>query len=212
MKSIIEDTGLEVRMPAFAERKLYMHKSEIKNLVLPSEFQYFSDPVGTILERLKNQSGVVFITVDEKIVSGETHRRPGVHVDFNWVEDLKAHGGGSHPGGGGHSGGGHRNTAKGWADDPPRWNDKYNEHGGMLLVSNFVGCKGYEGEFDGEILEGGDCSLIDISALAPLTMEPNRVYYLNALGIHEPLVIEGPVKRTLIRVNFHHEYRWEGIA
>ncbi len=218
MKSIYEKIGTLEKFPEFKGRDvLYMHKASIRNPLLPKEFQDFSKPIKNILGHLVNQKGVCYITIDEKTVCNDTHRRAGVHVDFNWHEN------------------------EGWDNPrPPSWKSpvslgdhkpivpkpgvpahdwnlegflgkhghrfKPEEGGGMLLVSNYPGCKAYRGSFSGDIGEGGDCTTIDLSGLESTLMAPGEIYYLNALGIHEPLVIKEKVNRTLIRINLHPEY------
>jgi len=79
----------------------------------------------------------------------------------------------------------------------------------MLLVSNYIGCKAFNGTYNGEFGEGGDCSNIDLSSLKSEIMNPNDVYFLNALAIHEPLIIKEKINRSLIRINFHPDYVWK---
>lgn len=183
MKSIYKKTNLLVKLPNFEEdRLLYMHKATIRGPYnLPPQFAHYMDSIYKILSCVRGNSPC-YITIDEKIVRNETHRKPGIHVDFNWHENLKIH-----PGVPPH----HSRTTK---DET---------HGGMLLISNYSGCRVFRGDFEGHVGDKGECDLINISYLEREVMEPNRVYFLNALCIHEPLVIKGTVKRILIRINFH---------
>lgn len=198
MKSIYKNLGGIIEMPEFKGRNLYMHKMRMDEISLPTEVEDFKNPIETILSKIENRSNVCYVTIDEKHINGCTHRRSGIHVDFNWDEKLKSHSGGGN--------GGHKNIVSGKWGTGGYWNDKNIEMGGMLLVSNYEGCKVWKGEYDGEIKDGGDCSGINVSNLESEIMPANEVYYLNALGIHESLVINKEVYRTLIRINFHPDY------
>lgn len=223
-KYIIVGTG--ITMPEFVgNRLLYMHKTELNKIALPNEFGNFTPVIENIINPLEDKGNVCYITIDEKIVKDSTHRRAGIHCDFNWYEDIKAYNGGttetgSHPKKMGNHGhrrmSGHIQPAP--AHRPPLptpshapapnpiHSYNYKDTGGMLLVSNYPACRVYRGNINGEIGEGGDCSKVDITNLEHEVMPSGIVYYLNALGIHEPLKIEGEVKRTLIRINFHPDY------
>lgn len=221
-----------VEMPVFGNRSLYMYKTHMNNVVLPTEFHDFQEVIDKTLSKLKNRNDVCFITIDEKIVDNETHRRGGLHVDFNWFENITNHGStgghggnganGGHSSSGGHGGGRHgapseqeirrrvtekrRKKIKKVLDD--KWYDEV-KNGGMLLVSDYAACKVYKGEILGNINEGGCCANIQTDNLISEIMPANEVYYLNALGIHESLLIPQKVNRTLLRINFHHDYIFE---
>lgn len=195
MKSIYKNLGGVIKMPSFSNRKLYMHKTSMDGVILPKQFKDFLEPVSTMLGKLVKHDNVCYITIDEKVVKNNTHRRGGIHVDYNWYEDIKGHSK-------------HRPYAGSWDNPFPQWKPVITEKGGMLLCSNYEGCQVYKGDFDGVIKEGGDCSLIDISNLETETMPKEEVYYLNSTGIHESLKIDEKVERTLIRINFHPEYQF----
>lgn len=231
MDSIYQNLGGGIEIPEFKSRQLYMHKTSMDNVIMPTGFEDYASVIDKILGKVKDRGNVCYITIDEKQVCNDTHRRSGIHVDFNWFENLKAHGenygagthrnsgGGAVPGSGGHGsgygGGTHGNPnipSKGNGNhngSPPSTHsclEEHNKNGGMLLVSNYPGCRAYTGQFSGVIGEGGCCKDIDVSALKSEVMKPNEVYFVNALGIHESLKIEGPINRTVIRINFHPEY------
>jgi hypothetical protein len=195
MKSIYKNLGGVIQMPEFCERKLYMHKTKMNDINFPPEFKDYEQTIDDVLKRVVDRGNVCYVTIDEKHIKGETHRRGGIHCDFNWYEGEQKHG----------TGGSHKRT--GW-DVPDGWKFKDIEGGGMLLVSNYEGCRVWGGEFDGEIGEGGDCSNIDVSNLKNEMMPSGFVYYLNALGIHESVFIDKDVNRSLIRINFHPEYHF----
>lgn len=203
MESICQNLGGVITMPEFRERKLYMHKMVMNEVALPNVFKDYEPTIDSVLSKVKDRNNVCYITIDEKKIKGGTHRRSGIHCDFNWHEEIKAHGTGE--GGGGHK----RVMSGGWTNpNPPSWKRKDIEGGGMLLVSNYEGCKVWRGEFEGEIGEGGCCKKIDVSNLETEIMKSGDVFYLNALGIHESIVIDKEVNRSLIRINFHPDYKF----
>lgn len=222
MESIYKKITSGVTFPKFKGGLLYMHKTRMDNVVLPKEYAHYKKTIENILSKVADKNNVCYITIDEKEVCNQTHRREGIHVDFNWFEGI---GDGQHSGhkrtigmhtgdpghrgnsGGGHNGngnhlGGHNGSSGGTHNSF----EEFNKNGGMLLVSNYPGCKVYGGKYSGIIGDGGDCKDIDVSKMKSEIMQPNEVYYLNALGVHEPLLIKDKVKRSLVRINFHPEY------
>jgi hypothetical protein len=213
MKSIYIKTDITVQMPEFKGRLLYMHKTSIIDPILPIEFQDYTEQVRKCLSEFKGNVDICYITIDEKTVCNETHRRAGRHVDYNWYENLVSHGGTGNPA---HSPipPAHQpkptpppHSSHGIASGGHRLENLDETNGGILLVSNHVGCKVFKGDFTGSIGEKGDCSRIDVKGLQSEVMEPGKVYFLNALCIHEPLVIKEKVERSLIRINFHPDYK-----
>lgn len=202
MKSRYQNIGkIEQSLP-FNNRLLYMHKSRMDDINLPKQFEDYYPIITEILSKVKDRNNVCYITIDEKTINNGTHRRPGIHVDFNWFEESNSH---TQPGTGGH-----KRPKSGKWDTPstPIWKNDFADTGGMLLVSNYPGCAAYKGIYDGQIGEGGNCSNINTSNLNKEIMKPNEVYYVNSLGIHESLKINEKVNRSLIRINFHPEYNF----
>jgi hypothetical protein len=209
MESLYKNLGGTVIMPEFNEKQLYMHKTDMKHPFLPYEFREFTRAILKMLDKVKDRDNVCYITIHSKTIKDGTHRRGGIHVDYNWYEEIKAHGGGGHK------------SISNWGYPTPSWNPppshkppvpgpgwgyKPEHYGGMLLTSDYPACKVWKGEFEGEIGEGGDCKNINLSSLESEIMPPGEVFYLNPLGIHESLKISGNINRTVIRINFHPEY------
>lgn len=197
MKSICNKIADNLSFPDFKGRLLYMHKTKISDIILPKEFLDYKELIHKTLSKIKAKIDICYLTIDEKMVDNCTHRRAGVHVDFNWYEGSPI----QDPT---HQEGAHVPAPPGHKKDKGIGDGSYNL-GGMLLISNYPGCKAYIGDYRGEISEGGDCSSIDLSPLASMIMAPNAAYYVNAYGIHEPLVINEKVNRSLLRINFHPE-------
>ena len=71
----------------------------------------------------------------------------------------------------------------------------------IVLASSQKACKGYVGEYEGLIGEGGDCSHLDLSTLDTFLLERNTVYKGNVMFLHESIPVEEDVERTVIRLN-----------
>jgi hypothetical protein len=96
LQSVYQNLGGGIVMPEFKDRKLYMHKTRMDDLILPADFSDYIGTVDEVLKKVQNRNDVCYITIDEKnIKANDTHRRGGIHVDFNWFEEIKAHGGSS---------------------------------------------------------------------------------------------------------------------
>jgi hypothetical protein len=74
------------------------------------------------------------------------------------------------------------------------------EKGGMLIVSSYEACKGWNGEYEGQPNQGGDCSHLDLSKMDNFNLKSNTLYWGNSTFIHESLPLEEDVKRQLVRI------------
>jgi hypothetical protein len=72
---------------------------------------------------------------------------------------------------------------------------------GIILASSVIGCRAYDGIWQGEPGEGGDCSHIDLSNLSPVLMLPAQVYAGNVNMLHESLPMGADCLRTVVRLN-----------
>jgi len=125
-----------------------------------------------------------YLTVDEAFVrAGETHRRPGLHVD-GVVEDGSIGGWG---GGGG-----------GWAAK------------GMLTAANRVGCRGWRQLFEGEPKPNGDCSHLasELRGDREFLMKANSVYSCNSHFLHEAVPMQEDTLRQFIRISMPSNAPW----
>ena len=82
------------------------------------------------------------------------------------------------------------------------------EKGGILCVSSYVGCQGWQGEFYGEIGNEGcfDNMLNQLTDDRKVVFEANKLYFMTSNTPHESLLIPQGVRRTFMRVTLHHEY------
>ena len=69
---------------------------------LPNDLLYWRPLLALAAKKMPEHAGkVVYLTIDEKEVkSGQTQRRPGLHVDGYWQTEDSANGGGTWGGGG----------------------------------------------------------------------------------------------------------------
>lgn len=197
--SIIESRG-RVEFPEFLAERVYM-KEFYKDKGLPEELSRWQPSIDIMLDGV-DSSGPIYLMIDEAFVKeGTSHRREGVHIDGYWNPGISAHGGGHRPTHLPTPSHGPRHLAGRW-DLPKPWSHStFEEPEGIILVSNVFASRGFKGEFNGEIGEGGDCSKIDLSGLLELSMEPNRVYAGNVTALHESLKVEKDCYRQLIRLN-----------
>lgn len=127
--------------------------------------------------------GVGYLTIDEAVVgAGETHRRPGLHVDGIGPDGRAAAWGG----GGGYAG------------------------NGMLVAASVEGCRGWVGEFRGYPGNNGDCAhLAEQCAMERMiTMRANVVYYCSPLAVHEAIPMTTEQPRQFVRVSMPSRCPW----
>lgn len=95
-----------------------------------------------------------------------------------------------------------RHATAGWETKPDWITDA---HGfpleGIILASNVQACRALEGEWEGDIGEGGDVSHIDLSHMREHMLGANTVYAGNVTMLHESLPINFDCHRTLVRLN-----------
>ena len=194
MISSIQDLGT-VKLPSnLPITKIYMRpwgetffNSDDDELWLDS----ISDVLGLVALEDPADPFKCFIMVDNDFIEeGKYHRRPGVHIDGNWIPEMNAH-----------------RPRPGWVHVGKHGNgghiiDDSSKHQKLIMVSSEPYCKVYLGEYDGEIKEGGDCSEIDTSAMESMILEPNHVYMGDAMTLlHETLPATHTSNRALIRIN-----------
>lgn len=185
-ESIIEEVD-QIGLPKYSGTRVMMMPLDFAD-PRGSTPEFLSHWTGTIEKLVKLsevEEGVGFITIDEaQVEPGQTHRRPGIHVD-GVSPDGRAGGWGG--GGGGAYGA-----------------------GGMLLVSSKVGCRGWSQTFEGWPKPEGDCSHLkpQCDSESEVVLDPNRVYFLNPLAVHEPLPLQDGGRRQFVRLSFPSDAPW----
>jgi hypothetical protein len=111
------------------------------------------------------------------IKQDKTHRRPGLHVDGYWRQELNEH------------------WRHGQNSTTP------NEQ--LLLATDILGCAAYLGEYE-EAAEfnGGNYSHLDVSNFEKVEMAPGRAWMGHTLSmLHASIPHTAPGFRTLVRLN-----------
>jgi HNH endonuclease len=130
------------------------------------------------------KEGTAYLTIDQAFIrQGETHRRPGLHVDG--VDENGDVGGWG--GGGG-----------GWGA------------GGMLQASNIVGCRMWNKTITGSPGKDGDCSHLraQCSDEEAIILKPNMVYLMDGTTIHESLIHQEDCYRSFVRLSMPSNAPW----
>ncbi len=191
--SVVHGPVGKVSFPEFRGAQAYMHPIDLAAPTLPSDCADFA-PVVALMIRDSGitPSGAAFVTIDQRhIRAGQSHRRPGPHVDGNFIFDW---------GGGG---GGWLTGVAGRVLSPENHRLQYcNPMGGMLIASDAVGCRVWRGEFSGQPKQGGDCSHLgeQLDSAQSWLMEAGAVYLGNSTCVHESLPFAHDVRRTLVRI------------
>lgn len=229
MHQSIVSEGSQVKFPEFLAERVYM-KEFYKESGLPNDLQRWQSTVNAMLEGV-DVDGPIYLTIDQKDVAPNTsHRREGLHIDGYWVKTLGRHGGGHKGlpetimawGGGTGWGGMTRSPRDGWSNTPPKteparrlkkiklpkkkasgaWEEvDLTGKEAIILASDLIGCRAFEGEWDGMPMDGGDCSHIDVSNLQEVIFDKNVVYRGNVGMLHESMPILLGGKRTVVRLN-----------
>jgi len=161
--------------------------------------EHLKKVISQVLSGLPMLKGTAFLTVHTKhIEPNTTHRRGGAHIDGNYMERLSW----CSPGTSGWKVGGDGMTLS--AEDHVLSYET--KTGGLLLVSDYPACAGWNGEFNTKAKEGGDCSHLNLDPKDGFIMKPNTVYYGTSQFVHESLPISEEVTRTLIRITLPMEY------
>ncbi|MFB6225628.1 MAG: hypothetical protein ABEI13_04190 [Candidatus Paceibacteria bacterium] len=200
--SLVQKVG-SVKLPPF---------NGVRILIMPYKLE---DPEGTIPDFvgkhylapwrptvkaigrfMPNKHGTAYLTIDEAIVeAGETHRRPGLHVD------------GVGP----------------WGDDNPIWSsDVFSSknqpdtreakylRGGMFLAASHTGCRAWDKDFTGYPGPDGDCAHLEdqCNPQEAIYMKPGGLYWCGPYGVHEAISMEERTARQLIRVSTPSNAPW----
>lgn len=171
--------------------------SGIRIMMMPF---HLHDPIGSLPKEIgpwlqvllnvcKDDEGIGYLTIDEALVrSGETHRRPGIHVDGVGPNgDIGGWGGG----------GGYAGTY------------------GMKMVSSHTGCRAWDQEFTGAPGPDGDCSHL-VEQTVPeseIVMKPGEIWHCSSLCVHEAIPMKEDTYRQFCRVSMPSKAPWyEGYS
>lgn len=159
----------------------------------------FLPAVKDMISILPQKEGIGYLTIDGKQINkGASHRRPGAHIDGNFLHEFYSWG---------DTGGGN-----GWkvGEGGREINSAHHKRsymadtGGMLIASDYHACRGWNGIFEGEVGVGGDCTHLELDKGFDLL--PHTLYYGSSQFIHESLLVEESIHRTLVRVTLPEKY------
>mgnify|MGYP001616628646 CR=1 FL=1 len=184
--SIYEERG-NIVLPEFSGIRIMMMPlilGDIKSV--PTFLATWIDAIQNLFEMAREHAEKIgYLTIDEKRVkAGESHRRPGLHVD-----GVCYKGSGAWGGGGGWGGGAKDST-------------------GMLTVSNIKGCRVWQGQFDGWPGPEGECDHLTSQCFDPITLKSYTVYWLHGLCIHESIPVQYNVRRQFVRLSLPSDSPW----
>lgn len=173
-----------VKFPEYSGLRVMMMPFRLDDLgTVPESMAQWRRPLKTLRAYSRAKDGVAYLTIDEAFVpAGETHRRPGLHVDGIGPDGREAAWGG---------GGGYGAQ-------------------GMLLASSVMGCVGWNQSVLGYPGPNGDCAHL-ASALKPscaVTMNAGGVYLCSPLAVHQPLAMRADTRRQFVRLSMPNDCPW----
>jgi hypothetical protein len=191
--SFVEKRG-QVSFPDFNNERVYMLEF-FKKIGLPTHLKHWQKTVDLMLNGIETDLPI-YLMIDQAFVkAGQTHRRPGLHIDGYWNAghtshqpakpvpihgpDRPMHGSGS-----------------------DNWETAiFNEAEALVLATNVTAARGFEGQFLGPIKHMGACEHISVDGLKEVKLDANFAYVGNVTFLHESLPVEQDCYRTLIRLN-----------
>lgn len=213
----------ELPNPEYGDLKLsvmpFIHTGDW--IKLPEPFKLWEESLDKIMSLVpvdENGNNEHYITIDTKFFTEDDFlRREGIHIDGNFCADPMfkfATWGGTTIG----------TTWSGTSIDenliirqkfaspygitPPIGEYISGELGGIITVSNEVGCQAWQGRYYGVILSEGDCSLIKNQCTDEnkVVFQKDEVYFMTSNTPHETLLIKKGKRRTFLRVTLNHNY------
>lgn len=186
MLSVVEKRSA-VKFPEHLGERIYMLPVAGR---LPQRFARWQDTVDQMLDGITPPSDV-YLMVDQGVVQeGATLRRPGKHIDGNWLAAQNRHGGG-----------GHVHTGR-WDNPGNGWKhaSAYAPEA-IILATDVLGARAYAGQFETDIGPGGECVNVDIAKMQAVDLTPFHAWAGNVTMVHESLPSVHSAKRTVVRLN-----------
>lgn len=185
MKSEIRQIG-RVVFPSYRGTRVMMMPFHLHDVVgtLVGEIARWRETVGAIVEMGPVHRGTAYLTLDEaQVRGGQTHRRPGLHVD------------GIGPSG----------RPGGWGGGDGGWGSS-----GMLMTSDRVGCAAWNQTFEGSPGPDGDCAHLtdQLREDARVVLQPGVVYHCGPMTVHEALPMQEDCRRSFVRISMPSDAPW----
>lgn len=177
----------QVPFPAFLAERVYMQEFT-KSKGLPANLSRWQPTVDAMLQDVETDAPIYIMIDQGEVQAGESHRRPGMHLDGYWCPSAQVHGGGQHY------------TQGSWRTNPWLHVD-FSDPEAIILASDISACKAVVGEWQGICKEGGDCQHIDTSSMQEIKLEAGFAYAGNVTMLHESLPLQQSTRRTLVRLN-----------
>lgn len=206
--------------PEFGDIKLNVFpiKQTGKWIKLPKQFKDYEESLNAIMNMIPVQKNANehYVTIDSKFFTTKDFlRREGVHIDGNFCADPNFKG--STWGGTTTTWGGTHCTPElkittNWVSEHnikiPIGKYVSNDLGGLIVVSNEIGCKVWGGNFKGLIGNEGDFSLLkdQLTKEKEFILRENEVWLLSSNTPHETMLIEQGKRRTFMRITLAHNY------
>lgn len=208
--------------PEFGDLKLnvFPFKHDGRTIKLPKQFKEYENSLNDIMENIPVQENASehYVTIDSKFFTTKDFlRREGIHIDGNFCADPDFKGS--------TWGGTTTTTTWGGTHITPTFEIKTNwvsEHdikipigtyvsdnlGGIIVVSNEVGCRGWNGKFNGRVGNEGDFSSMNsqLSSDNEFICGKDEVWLMSSNTPHETLLIEQGKRRTFMRITLAHNY------
>ena len=190
---------------------------------LPYQFKQYEDVLNQIMKSVPIQKDAQehYVTIDSKFFTEEDFlRREGVHIDGNFCADPYFEG--TTWGGTGTTWGGTKTTPDlkihtKFVNEqgliPPIGTYVSDVLGGIITVSNEVGCQMWGGDFNGKVGDEGDFSSMEdqLTDDRKVILDKDEVWIMSSNTPHETLKIEQGKKRTFLRITLNHKYRNEKL-
>ncbi len=206
--------------PEFGDLKLNVFPIEHDGgyIKLPKQFKDYEDSLNEIIAKIPVQKNAKehYVTIDSKFFTTKDFlRREGIHIDGNFCADPNFKG--STWGGTTTTWGGTHCTPElkittNWVSehniDIPIGKYVSDDLGGLIVVSNEVGCKGWKGKFEGLIGNEGDFTNMEtqLNDENEFICGKDEVWLMSSNTPHETLLIEQGKRRTFMRITLAHNY------
>lgn len=215
MKCFIRElTEEKILNPMYGDFKLQVFPvSANKSIILPDGFKLWENQINRVLSLIpfQKQSTTHYVTIDSKFFTEDGFlRREGVHIDGNYCVDpnFKATcwGGGSWSGNSIHKGKVISRYASPYGLEMPIGEYVSETKGGVICASSYSGCDAWSGDISDEVKDEGAYDEIHLKDAIYHQLLENKVYFMSSNTPHATTLIPKGTRRTLIRINLHHEY------
>lgn len=214
-------SNIKLPNPEFGDIKLnvFPFKHDGKSWIsLPAQFKQYEKALNDIMVDVPTQDENMehYVTIDSKFFTTKDFlRREGIHIDGNFCADPDFKG--STWGGTTTTWGGTHCTPE--MEITTNWVSEHNidipigtyvsdNLGGLIVVSNEVGCKAWEGEFNGRVGNEGDFSEMEdqLTEDNEIVFGKDEVWMMSSNTPHETLLIDQGKRRTFMRITLAHNY------